>query len=91
MISKDGVQIIAIEVPGNAQSVSIISAGAEPIILPISMLDDTRTQLAVAPIPARRDAAVISVLLADGTESTIGLPRIPERGWSIWQLLLGGQ
>lgn len=86
-VSKDGVQITAIEVPADAQSVSIVTRDAEPIVLPISPLEGAERQLAVAPIPPQRDASVIAVLLEDGTQGTIGLPRAPKQGWTTWQLL----
>ncbi|MCP5033760.1 MAG: hypothetical protein GY939_18330 [Actinomycetia bacterium] len=52
------------------------------ILLPSRIVDEADYALAVAPIPAGKQAVAVIVRTEDGHQATFGLPRITAQGWT---------
>lgn len=81
-VSRDGLQITTIIAPADTTAVEIAFANGGRIPLPLTGIDGNDHQLAVSTIPADREADVIIVTQADGTETNVGLPIAPLNGWT---------
>lgn len=80
-ISYDRRQINMLRIPNDAVA-ELVDPERNRIPLPTVAVAGTTYSIAVAPIPAGKQASVIIVRYADGTETNIGLPWIPTSGWS---------
>ncbi|MGB5756588.1 MAG: hypothetical protein WBM50_06710 [Acidimicrobiales bacterium] len=84
-ISFDGRQINMLRIP-NGATAELVDPEQDRIQLPTTAVAGTTYSIAVAPIPAGKQAPVVVVSDGAGTRTTIGLPWIPADGWSSMSL-----
>ncbi len=81
-VSFDGHQVSAIEAGADTVSVSAVAVDGARIELPMAANATGDRTIAVAAVPSGRDAAVVAVTHADGSETLVGLPLAPAEGWA---------
>ncbi|MEM9654429.1 MAG: hypothetical protein AAGA65_20215 [Actinomycetota bacterium] len=84
-ISYDGRQLNMLRIPIGATA-ELHTPANDKIALPTVEVEATTYSIAVAPIPAGKQASIITVTDSTGSQTLVGLPWAPETGWSTMTL-----